>query len=79
MAKKVRGSLYPSFREIELYRKNFVEGANLQGRSGLLYEVQDIEQVNTDEYYIWKSPVNVSYYLINHIKLMSLDQNPGAI
>ena len=48
MAKKVRGSLYPSFREIELYRKNFVEGANLQGRSGLLYEVQDIEQVNTD-------------------------------
>ena len=68
MAKKVRGSLYPSFREIELYRKNFVEGANLQGRSGLLYEVQDIEQVNTDEYYIWKSPVNVSYYLLNNKK-----------
>ena len=72
MAKKVRGSLYPSFREIELYRKNFVEGANLQGRSGLLYEVHEIEQVNTDEYYIWKSPVNVSYYLINNPKKSTL-------
>jgi hypothetical protein len=64
--KKVRGSLYPSFREIEMYRKNFVEGANLQGRSGLLYQVDTESQVNTDEYYNWKSPVNVSYYLVDN-------------
>ena len=37
--KKVRGKLYPSAREIELYRRRFVEGATLQGRSGLLYQV----------------------------------------
>ena len=66
--KKVRGSLYPSFREIELYRKNFVEGANLQGRSGLLYQVDSENQVNTDEYYNWKTPVEVSYYLVENPK-----------
>lgn len=65
-AKKPRGSLYPSFREIELYRKNFVEGANLQGRSGYLYQVDTENQVNTDEYYTWKSPVTVSYYLVEN-------------
>lgn len=67
-SKKVRGSLYPSFKEIELYRKNFVEGANLQGRSGLLYEVDSENQINTDEYYTWKTPVKVSYYLSNNPK-----------
>ena len=66
--KKVRGTLYPSFKELELYRKNFVEGANLQGRSGNLYQVDKVEQVNTDEYYTWKSPVIVSYYLMQNPK-----------
>ena len=64
--KKVRGSLFPSFRELELYRKNFVEGANLEGRIGNLYQVDKENQVDTDEYYVWKSPVEVSYYLINN-------------
>jgi len=64
--KKPRGTLYPSFREIEMYRKNFVEGANLQGRSGYLYEVDNVTQINTDEYYTWKSPVEVSYYLVEN-------------
>lgn len=68
MSKENRGKLYPSFREIELYRKNFVEGANLQGRSGNLYEVDTENQVNTDEYYTWKSPVVVSYYLVENPK-----------
>ena len=66
--KKPRGTLYPSFREIEMYRKNFVEGANLQGRSGYLYEVDTVSQINTDEYYTWKSPVEVSYYLVENPK-----------
>lgn len=30
---KSTGRLMPSFREIELYRKRFEEGANLQGRN----------------------------------------------
>ena len=66
--KKPRGKLYPSFREIEMYRKNFVEGANLQGRSGYLYQVDTENQINTDEYYNWKSPVIVSYYLVENPK-----------
>ena len=37
--RKTRGSLYPSEREIEYYRRNFVEGANQRGRPGLLDEV----------------------------------------
>lgn len=61
-------SLIPSFREIELYRNQFVEGANLQGRSGFLYEVDTESQVNTDEYYNHKTPVTVSYYLIENPK-----------
>ena len=68
MSEQKRGSLFPSFREIELYRKNFVEGASLQGRSGNLYEVDTENQINTDEYYTWKSPVEVSYYLIENPK-----------
>lgn len=63
-----RGKLYPSFREIEFYRKNFVEGANLQGRSGFLYQVDSVRIINTDEYYEWKSPIKVSYYLIENPK-----------
>lgn len=70
--KKFRGKLYPSFREIEMYRKHFVEGANLQGRSGLLYEVLTENQVNTDEYYQWKTPVTVSYYLVENPKKAQL-------
>ena len=68
MATNSHKSLIPSFREIEMYRKNFVEGANLQGRSGNLYEVDTENQVNTDEYYTWKSPVIVSYYLVENPK-----------
>ena len=70
--KKPRGTLYPSFREIEMYRKNFVEGANLQGRSGYLYEVDTETQVNTDEYYTWKSPVEISYYLVENPRKSTL-------
>lgn len=66
--KKIRGKLYPSAREIELYRRRFVEGASLQGRSGLLYQVDTENQVNTDEYYNYKSPVEVSYYLVENPK-----------
>ena len=64
--RKNRGALYPSYKELDLYRKQFVEGATLQGRIGNLYQVDKESQVNTDEYYIWKSPVEISYYLIDN-------------
>lgn len=66
--KKTRGKLYPSDREIEFYRKRFVEGADLMGRTGLLYQVKSFEQVNTDTYYDYDKPVQVSYYLIQNPK-----------
>jgi hypothetical protein len=66
--KETRGALYPSFKELDLYRKQFVEGATLQGRIGNLYQVDRESQINTDEYYDWKSPVEVSYYLIDNPK-----------
>lgn len=64
--KKVRGKLYPSEREIEYYRRRFVEGAGLEGRSGFLYQVKEETQVNTDTYYIHDKPVQVSYYLVQN-------------
>ena len=63
---KSTGKLMPSFREIELYRKRFEEGANLQGRSGLLYQIDESKQLNTDEIYQYKTPVTVSYYLVEN-------------
>ena len=65
---KSTGKLMPSFREIELYRKRFEEGANLKGRSGLLYQVKENKQINTDEIYQYESPVTVSYYLVENPK-----------
>ena len=74
--KKTRGRLYPSEREIELYRERFVEGANLSGRTGLLYQVdeENSENVGTDSYYIHKKPVEVSYYLIENPRLKHLQK-----
>lgn len=66
--RKVRGSLYPSEREIELYRNRFVEGANQLGRIGLLYQVdeENSHNVGTDSYYSHIAPVEVSYYLVEN-------------
>ena len=79
--RKTRGSLYPSEREIEYYRKNFVEGANQRGRTGLLYQVDDeqTKNIGTDSYYIHKKPVEVSYYLIENPRqkhLQKIGWNP---
>lgn len=79
--RKTRGSLYPSEREIEYYRRNFVEGANQRGRAGLLYQVDDeqTKNIGTDSYYIHKKPVEVSYYLIENPRqkhLQKIGWNP---
>lgn len=70
-AEKVRGKLYPSDREIELYRKRFVEAAGLQGRIGLLHQVdtKNTETKFNDSKYYYLKPVNVSYFLVNNPKL----------
>lgn len=73
-AKKAKGRLYPSGREIELYRKRFVEGANLLGRIGYLQQV-DFDKskiVGTDYEYTYLPKVEVSYYLIDRPKLKQL-------
>lgn len=79
--RKTRGSLYPSEREIEYYRRNFVEGANQIGRTGLLYQVDDelTKNIGTDSYYTHKKPVEVSYYLIENPRqkhLQKIGWNP---
>lgn len=80
-AEKTKGKLYPSEREIELYRKRFVEGAQLLGRSGLLYQVKgnDTKILGTDEQFEYLTPVTVNYYLVERPKLkqmLSFGWNP---
>ena len=74
--RKVRGSLYPSEREIELYRDRFVEGANQVGRTGQLYQVDEENTVNvgTDSYYGHLAPVEVSYFLVENQTLKLLQR-----
>lgn len=74
--KKVKGTLFPSERELDYYRTNFVEGANLQGRTGLLYEIdeENTDNVGTDSYYIYKAPREVSYFLIQNPKMKHLQK-----
>lgn len=65
---KVKGKLFMSEREIEYFRGSFVEGAQMMGRSGKLYQVKSQKQVNTDTYYEYEEPVDVSYYLVENPK-----------
>ena len=73
-AKKTKGKLYPSEREIELYRKRFVEGAQMLGRSGYLSQVDfsNTKILGTDTEYVYLPKVPVSYYLIERPKLKHL-------
>ena len=73
-AKKTKGKLYPSEREIELYRKRFVEGAQMLGRSGYLSQVDfsNTKVLGTDTIYNYLPKVPVSYYLIERPKLKHL-------
>lgn len=73
-AKKTKGKLYPSEREIELYRKRFVEGAQMLGRSGYLSQVDfsNTKILGTDIECVYLPKVPVSYYLIERPKLKHL-------
>lgn len=63
MARKPRGILSMSERELKYFRENFNESAELHGKIGKLYQVDTETQVNTDEYYNHKTPVDVAYTL----------------
>lgn len=73
-AKKTKGKLYPSEREIELYRKRFVEGAQMLGRSGYIHQVdqENSKLYGTDEEYTYLPAVPISYYLIDRPKMKHL-------
>lgn len=75
-AKKAKGRLYPSDREIELYRSRFVEGAQQLGRNGYLHQVDfsNTKIYGTDEEYNYLPKVEVSYYLVDKPKLKHLLQ-----
>lgn len=72
--RRVKGKLYPSEKEVELYRSFFVEGANQLGRIGYLHQVDTTKNINTDSYYTYLQPVEVSYYLVEKPKLKHLQK-----
>ena len=63
MSRKPRGLLSMSNKELEYFRRNFNESANLHGKIGKLYQVRKESQINTDEYYTYETPVDVAYTL----------------
>lgn len=63
MARKPRGILSMTEKELKYFRENFNESAELHGKIGKLYQVDTETQVNTDEYYNHKAPVDVAYTL----------------
>lgn len=63
MARKPRGILNMTEKELKYFRENFNESAELHGKIGKLYQVDTETQVNTDEYYNHKTPVDVAYTL----------------
>lgn len=63
---KNTGGLFPKVNELDLFRQFFVEGANLQGRHGYLYEVDEEKTLNLDTQYAHKAAKEVSYYLVEN-------------
>lgn len=70
-----RGKMLMSNKELEYYRKNFVESATLFGRIGSLYQVESATQIDTDFHYVHKAPVEVAYALIENPSKSVLQKN----
>lgn len=66
MSKSSLGTLFPSTSELDIYRSNFAEASERLGRNGLYYPVVDEDVVNTDVYYKYGTPTNISYFLIEN-------------
>ena len=53
----------PNDKALEYLRKQFVMSAKMQGRLGNFYQVHDVKYRGTDQYYVYKDPVQVAYHL----------------
>lgn len=74
MSKRSLGTLFPNNNELDIYRSNFTEAAERLGRNGLYYPVIKEEVVNTDVYYEWGTPTNISYFLVENPKMSLLNR-----
>ena len=74
MPKSSLGSLFPSEFELDVYRENFTEAAERLGRNGLYYPIRNETIVNTDVYYDYGTPTNISYILIENPKQSLLNR-----
>ena len=63
MENTTKGSLLPNDKALEYLRKQFVMSAKMQGRLGNFYQVHDVKYRGTDQYYVYKDPVQVAYHL----------------
>lgn len=68
------GSLLPSQKELQYYRKQFIEGAKLQGYIGKLYRVKESIQNKLDTEYVYHKPIEVPYFLQAKPKISTLSK-----
>lgn len=66
MSKSSLGSLFPSEAELDIYRSNFTEASERLGRNGLYYPVKKETVINTDVFYEYGTPTNISYFLVEN-------------
>lgn len=74
MGKSSLGTLFPNELELDIYRSNFTEAAKMLGRNGLYYPVSKVTVINTDTYYEYGTPTNISYFLIENPKVSLLNR-----
>lgn len=74
MKKSSLGTLFPSEKELDIYRTNFTEAAEMLGRNGLYYPVIKETVLNTDTYYEYGTPTLISYFLIENPKKSMLNR-----
>lgn len=68
------GTLFPPQSELDIYRSNFTEASERLGRNGLFYPVTKEEVINTDTFYEYGTPTNISYFLIENPKISLLNR-----
>lgn len=74
MSKSSLGSLFPNTEELDIYRSNFNEASARLGRNGLFYPVKKETVINTDVFYEYGTPTNISYFLIENPKVALLNR-----
>lgn len=69
-----KGSLFPDDFELDSYRGYLNEATQRLGRSGKFYQVLESKVIDTDTYYKWGTPVDVSYILDSRPKIKLLEK-----